>query len=248
MRLFLICVLFSSVMAFPAVAQEEGEDASQGDEPQSDEEILETVPVDEGGTESAPPPEDDDSAISYSGIGLSRVKADFENLKEAVNLDFALGIRIPTVNWISAEIGFSTTISPGENEGPPPGGGLGGGDPCIIPGVPPGCVEGGGGGGGGSQGKFTQSQNDLQMNNIGVFAVLRSPGQFYGLGKAGYRFINTNIEEIQEGDDKSGAAWALGGGYRWGTGLSGVELIYMDYSDDLEYIGFNVAYGFGGLR
>lgn len=238
MRLFLICALFPLMaVAPPAYAQEESEEAAAEDSAaQDDEEILETVPVDEG-TESAPPPEDDDGAVSYSGIGLSRVKADFDNLKEAVNLDFALGIRIPTINFISAEIGFSTTIIPGENEGGQ-GGGFGGGGCGGV--LQPSCPEG-------SQGRVTQTNDDLQMNNIGVFAVVRSPGRFYALGKLGYRYINTNIQEIQEGE-RSGTAYALGGGYRWGTGLSGVELIYMDYSEDLEYIGFNVAYGFGGLR
>jgi hypothetical protein len=79
-----------------------------------------------------------------------------------------------------------------------------------------------------------------------VFAVLRSQGQFYAVGKLGYRFINSSIEEIQEGDDKSGTAYAGGGGYRWGKSLSGVELMYTKYSDQIDYIGFNVAYGFGG--
>ncbi len=257
MRLFLMCALFPlMVMATPAAAQEEAqgdatpEETAPQDTAQNDEEILETVPVDEGGTESEPPPEDDDTAVSYSGIGLSRVSTDFDNLDEAINLDFVLGIRVPTINWISAEINFATTIIPGENKGQPSGGGFGGGgDPCIFPGFPPGCVEGGGGGSGSSsQGKNTRSRNDLQMNNIGVFAVLRSPGKFYGLGKVGYRYVNTSIEEIQEGGDKGGTAYGLGGGYRWGKGLSGVELLYVDYSKDLEYIGFNIAYGFGGLR
>lgn len=233
MRVFLYCALFPLLLALapPAGAQ----DAAA----QSDEEILETVPVDEG-TDSEPPPEDDDGAVSYSGIGLSRVSSEFDNLKEAINLDFVIGIRVPTINWISAEINFSTTIIPGENQGA---------RNCSTTGGSGGVPLLGGGTSGSTScagGTFTRSGNDLQMNNIGVFAVLRSPGQFYAVGKLGYRFINSSIPEIQQGGDRTGTAYGAGGGYRWGRSLSGIEVLYTRYSDQLDYLGFNIAYGFGG--
>lgn len=237
MREFLSCAMLALlvVMAGPAIGQEE---AAPENAAQNDEEILETVPVDEG-TDIEPPPEDDDNAVSYSSVGLTRVSADFDNLKEAINLDFGIGIRVPTINWISAEINFSQTIIPGENTGQPSSG-LGGGGACGGLLQPP-CPSGGG-----SQGNNTRTSDDLGMTNLGVFAVLRSPGQFYAVGKLGYRYINSSIPEIQEGGDKSGTAYGAGIGYRWGKSLSGVEILYTKYSEQLDYLGFNIAYGFGG--
>jgi hypothetical protein len=67
----------------------------------------------------------------------------------------------------------------------------------------------------------------------------------YLVGKYGYRYINCSIDEIRNGDDQYGTAYTFGGGYRWGIGLSGLELAYTKYSSQLDYYGFNVAYGFG---
>lgn len=220
------CALIAAfaLAAGTALAQESG---------QEDTEILEQA-AEKGGTETAPPPEED-VAVTYSGIGLSKVSSKFDNLDDAINLDVALGIRIPTVNWFAAEIALAFTVVPGENKG---------GRSCTT--------TGGGLLGGGSTscegGTFTSSNNDLQMNNVGVFAVVRSPGKYYLVGKYGFRYINSSIEEIQQGDDQSGTAYAGGVGYRWGRGLSGVELIYNRYSSQLDYIGFNIAYGFGGRQ
>jgi hypothetical protein len=211
---------------------------------QDDQSILEeSNRPPEGGTTNAPPPEEE-SSVTYSGIGLSRVQTEFENLEDAVNLDLAIGMRVPAVRWIGAEINLSFTIVPGENTGAPPGV-AGAEGTCFIdnPPTPPGCTPEGQGAA--ATGTYTRSQNDLQMNNVGVFVVLRSPTKFYALGKYGYRYINSSIEEIQQGDDKSGTAYAVGGGWRWGEGLSGVEIAYTKYSDQIDYWGFNIAYGFG---
>jgi hypothetical protein len=169
-------------------------------------------------------------SVTYSGIGLTRVTTDFDNLKSAVNLNFVLGFRVPTFDIFGAEVEIGTTVIPGERKDIPQ------------------CSSGGGPLGGvttqNCPGKYTQSQSDLQMNNIGVFGVLRSPGRFYAMGKYGYRYLNTSIDELSQ--NRSGAAWGLGGGYRWGESLSGVELFYTHFSQDVKYMGFSIAYGFGG--
>ena len=231
------------LLVFPAAAQQdEGgatPDAPQNLEGGGEPKSADTIPVD-GGDES--PPEDDDDAVSYSGIGLTRVSTDFDNLKEAINLGGVIGIRVPTVNWIAAEINIDVTMIPGENTGPRDPG-----TPNVCPPPPtpqpPGCQ-----GTPAQQGTFTQSRNDLQMQNVGVFLVARSPGKYYATGKYGYRFINISIEEIQDGGDQSGSAYGAGVGYRWGKSLSGVELLYTKYSEQLDYLGFNIAYGFGAKR
>lgn len=190
-----------------------------------------------------------DGGVTYSGIGLSRVSTDFDNLSEAINLDGVLGIRVPTIDWVAAEIGVSATVIPGDNDGrtASSGGGLGGGGgggTCVIPGVlPPGCTTGGGGGGGSSStGNFTRSEQDYGVNILSVQLVLKNPGLFYGVGKAGYRYINSNLEEFSE--KASGNAYALGVGYRYNEN-GGVELLYSKYSDLLDGITLSVSYGFG---
>jgi hypothetical protein len=218
-----------ALAAGTALAQEAG---------QEDAEILEQA-AEEGGTETAPPPEED-VAVTYSGIGLSKVSSDFDNLDDAINLDVALGIRIPTVNWFAMEVALAFTVVPGENRGAASCG-VSGGDGGLP-------IIGGGGSGSSSCEEGTRSSNDLQMNNVGVFGVLRSPGKYYLVGKYGFRYITSSIDEIEEGDDQSGTAYAGGVGYRWGRGLSGVELVYNRYSSQLDYIGFNIAYGFGANR
>lgn len=228
----LICACLGSAPALAVHPESEGEEDVQAHDEEAG--IGTETPEDE----EAPREE----SITYSGIGLSRVETPYENLEPATNLDLQLGIRVPAVRWISAEINFSFTIIPGENTNPGGSGGSGlGSCPPLDPFCDPGASDG-------SVPRETRSQNDLQMNNIGVFAVLRSPGRFYAMGKYGYRYVNTSIEEIQESDDKSGDAWAIGGGWRWSKGLSGIELVYCEYSSHLEYYGFNIAYGFGGKR
>lgn len=191
--------------------------------------------VDDGTKEAEEKSEN--SSVTYSGVGLVQAKTKFDNLKPAVNLNASLGFRIPTVEIFAVELEISTTVIPGSNSGPRQCSTIGGGGGGLI-----------GGGSSGSTscppGKFTSSSDDLQMNNIGVFGVLRSPGKFYAMAKYGYRYLNTNIPELQQ--ERSGNAYGFGGGYRWGKSLSGVELAYTKYSKEVTYTGFSISYGFGG--
>lgn len=177
-------------------------------------------------------------AISYGGIGLSRVSADFQNVEDATNLELIVGLRVPYFSWISAEIDGSFTVLPGKNGAgancrtipatpPPP---LGTGQPARTE-----CEAG----------RFTRTTNEFQMSNIGLFGTVRTPGSLFLVGKYGYRLLNTSIPEIQESDDTDGTAWTAGAGFRWNQGLSGLELTYTDYSEDIDYYSLALAYGFG---
>lgn len=174
----------------------------------------------------------ENSSVTFSGIGLTRASSDFNNLKPAINLNASIGFRIPTINIFAVELQISQTVIPGQN---------GGQQQCSSSG---GGLLGGGGSSSCAPGRYTSSQDDLQMNAIGVFAVARSPGRFYGLAQIGYRYLNTNIPELSE--DRSGNAYGAGAGYRYGKSLSGVEINYTRYSKDLNFLGFSIAYGFGG--
>lgn len=190
--------------------------------------------------------EEKDSRL-YVGLGLSRVETVFSNVSPAWNLDISAGTFIPKLTWLSAELDLSFTVNPGNNKGTEVV--SSGGTPCTIPptlldpdGTPDGCDAGAvltpapG---------TTGSQNELQMTNIGAFAVARSPGPVYALGKYGYRYINASLPEIRHGDDQYGTAWTVGAGYRFGRSLSQLEIAFTDYSSQLEYWGVNFAYGFG---
>lgn len=178
-------------------------------------------------------------AVMYTGLGLSRVSTDFDNLDDAVNLDLGLGARLPWFGWLSVEADLSFTVVPGENRGP---------RPCTTTGAtPPSLLDPDGDPGDTTcaPGFFSRSRNDLQMTNVGAFLVARTPGKLYLTGRGGYRFINASIDEIQDGGDRRGMAYSGGLGWRWGEGLTGVELAYTRYSSQLDYLGLNVAYGFG---
>jgi hypothetical protein len=164
---------------------------------------------------------DDEEDVTYTAIGLGRADSGFDNLDQAVNIDLTLGLRVPTIDWISAEIGFATTLIPGEN------------------------TDGGSGGlfGGGSSGNNTSDPDEFAMNSIAVSGVLRSTGRVYLIGKAGYRYVSTSIEELNE--SPSGSLLAGGVGWRWGESLSGVELQYTRLTDDIDQISLGVSYGFG---
>lgn len=189
-----------------------------------------TIPVDTKDEKKSDDRRERNESVTYSGIGLARVSTDFENLKDAVNLNFSIGFRVPTIDWIGAELELSTTVIPGENETTSQQGGSNCGGVLQPP-----CPSG-----------DTQSGNDLQTNSAAVYAVLRSPGKFYGMAKYGYRYLNTSIDELQ--DNRSGSAWGVGAGYRWGSTLSGVELYYTRLTPDVTFMGFALAYGFGGHR
>ncbi len=62
------------------------------------------------------------------------------------------------------------------------------------------------------------------------------------MGKVGYRYLNTNLPELQE--NRSGSAWGAGVGYRWNKKGSYAELGYTKYSEDLDAIGFAISYSY----
>ncbi len=189
--------------------------------------------------------------ITFASIGFERVTTDLDNVGAMVNIDANTGIRIPTIDWIAAELDASVSIIPGKNSNQSSG--ILGKADCVggVPNVPPGCTipgGGGGGGGGGSSSNTPTTQDDLQMFSIGVFLALRSPGRFYASGKVGYRYLGTNIDTADNKlyDKRTGVAWSGGLGWRWGQTLSGVEVMYTDYGAQIRGVGLNIVYGFGG--
>jgi hypothetical protein len=198
--------------------------------------------IDDGSGPAAQDFDENEDSPTYSGASIVRASTEFENLKDAVNLNFVIGFRIPTLRWLAVELDLGSTIIPGENTGQATctesGGGGGGG---LLP------IGGGGGDGGvvcedGS--RFTRSRNDLQMNSAAIYATARSTGQFFVSGKLGYSFVNSSIEELEE--NQSGTAYAGGVGYRWNPkSLSGVEFNYTKVNDEIDFLGLQFNYGFG---
>lgn len=168
--------------------------------------------------------EDDNPAseVTYSGIGIARTSTSFDNVNDAVSLDSVLGFRIPGVNTFGIELNLGFTLIPGETED----GGCGVFDPCDR--------------------NTSSADGDFQALTLGAFGAFRSPGRFYGMGKLGYRYINSNLPELQE--DRSGGAWGAGLGYRYNPRGGFVELAYTRFSDDLNNLGLSFGFGFGGLR
>lgn len=222
----LIVAAALAASAIPAAAQSE------------DEQIMREGSAPVGGTDTPPPESEEeelDEQVFYSGMGITQVETDFSNLEKAVNLEVVLGFRIPTVKWFGIEIDIGQTIIPGENQTTE-----GGGPPvCVsdpIPvidpdGTPNGCVPAGSGG----EQVNTRDRDELQMQALGVSAVVKSTGRFYVLGRYGYRYIATSIDELNE--SRSGTGLGVGVGYRWGKGLSGVELSYKELSENVDQIG-----------
>ena len=208
-----------------------------------DEQILEPEPAPAEpaeGTTSEPPKqsaEDDeiddeelDEKVFYSGFGLERVATEFDNIGEATNLQAVLGFRIPTATWFGLEIDIGQTIIPGTYRDPDPG----------SPGTPTGC----GGpplfnqpcpGTPAENGAFDGAGDEFGMQALGFGLVLKSTGRFYATGRYGYRYIATSNDTINE--KRSGNGFGVGVGYRWGRGLSGVELSYKQLAEDVDSIG-----------
>ncbi|HZP13268.1 MAG TPA: hypothetical protein VFB36_12690 [Nevskiaceae bacterium] len=183
--------------------------------------------------------------IFYTGIYAERVTTGFDGIGAAINLNGVAGARIPTIDWIGAELAIGSTIIPGKNDNP--SGGILGKVDCIggVPNVPPGCtIPGGGGGGGGNSNAPPGSEGDFGMTTIAIQLALRSPGRFYATGKFGYRYLITTFNELD--DKRSGTQWSGGLGWRWGQTLSGVEIMYTDYGAQLHGINVGIVYGFGG--
>ena len=59
--------------------------------------------------------------------------------------------------------------------------------------------------------------------------------------------IIATIDEINE-NERSGAVYSAGLGWRYGRDLGGVELGYSRMLSDIDAIGFTVTYGFGPKR
>lgn len=180
----------------PALAIDDGSDSSRSNRPQ----------------------------FTFSGLTFSRVSTDFENLEEAINLGFGLGVRIPSIEWVGLELDTSISVIPGENLGTTrcrTGSGLGS--------LPADCPN------------DTRSGDELQMQVITLYGALRSPGRFFGVGKLGYRYMNTTIPELEE-DGRSGTAWVLGAGYRYNERGGTVELLYTQISDKMDAIGLSISY------
>lgn len=182
---------------------------------------------------------------TYSALRLTSAQADFDNLDRAVNLGFTLGINIPALSFLAAEIDLSTTLIPGENRGTGSitgGGGGGGGGGFPIDPLDP--LGGGGGeegdGGSASPANNTSDPDDLRLSTVGIFAVGRTPGRYFGSARLGYRFVESSINELNE--NQSGSAWGLGMGYRYGEAGGAVELTYSQYGSDLSYLSLAISY------
>jgi len=173
--------------------------------------------------------EDLDAQVFYSGMGIERVSTDYDNLGDATNLSAILGFRVPTFPWVGIEIDIGQTIIPGEYSDPPagtPGSGTCGGllqPPCS--------------GSEAEAGKYAPDGDgqEFGMQALGIGLAFKSRGKFYVTGKYAYRYIATSNDTINE--DRSGNGLAAGVGYRWGRGLSGVELGYKELARNVDSIG-----------
>lgn len=167
-----------------------------------------------------------DEQVFYSGLGVSRAETEFFNIGEAINLEGVMGFRIPTLPWFGLELDIVQTIIPGENNPVAPGTPTSNCSPADeLLGL---CTSGGGE-------PASRDGDDFAMQALGISAAFKSPGRFYVTGKYGYRYIATSIQELDE--DRSSNGFALGVGYRWGRGHSGVELVYKELAEDVDSIG-----------
>lgn len=184
-----------------------------------------------GGTDTGAPPVESELSTTYSSIGLQKmhVKASGVDVKDPVNLDFTMiGFRIPPAPWFAVELNLGFTMIPGQvnssSSGSP--------GTCTDPlGIFCGSSSGG-----------SNGQNDLSLTTAGVFAVFRSTGSWFGMGKVGYRYINSSIDGFPE--NRSGNAYGAGVGYRWNKKGSYAEIGYTHYSSEISAIGFSVSYSY----
>lgn len=226
----LFAVLALLAFAAPASAQSEDEQILQQDPAAKDAESQDE-PADSGKQHPKDEELDDedlDEQVFYSGLGIDRVSTDFANLGEATNLQAVLGFRIPTVPWVGLEIDLGQTLIPGDYRDPDPGSpatpsGCGPllTDPC--PGTPA------------ENGAFDPEGDEFAMQALGLSLALKSTGRFYVMGRYGYRYLATSNEALNE--DRSSKGFGAGLGYRWGRGLSGVELTYKELAEHVESIG-----------
>lgn len=172
------------------------------------------------------------SSATYTGVGGSQVKADFDNLGKAYNLDAIGGYHItPALPWgrISAELNLGVTVSPGKNSGG--SGGLTGGGGGLL----------GGGGGSAASGNTTAGDDDLQTFVLSIQAIYRTPGRLYGMGTVGYGLTNTSIQEIED-HGRTSASFGGGVGFKFGENTAAVELLFTRVSEDLQTLGIRFIY------
>jgi hypothetical protein len=174
------------------------------------------------------------SSATYTGVGVSQLDSDFQNLGKGYNLDAIGGYWItPELGWgrVAAELNLSVTVAPGKNAGQPqsdnssPGGLFGGGTSTTTT----------------SSGKTTSSSNDLSVYALALQAVYHTPGRIYGIGTVGFGLTNTSIQEIQ---DKGSTHVLFGGGvgFRFGANTAAVEVLYTKINQDLQTIGLRLSY------
>ena len=175
------------------------------------------------------------SSATYTGVGGSQLKSDFDNLGKAYNLDAIGGYNIvPAQPWgrISAELNLSVTVSPGKNDGSG-GGTVGGGNGGLL--------GGGNGGGTSATGNNTATSDDLQTFIFSLQGVYRTPGRVYAIGSVGFGLINTSIPEIED-HGRTGFNFGGGVGFKFGEETAGVEVLYTRVSEDLQTIGLRFVY------
>lgn len=203
------------------------------------------------GTKEAPPADDiSEGSITYSGVGLSRVSVDDHQVDSntrlifdgAISLNAVLGFRIPTLPSFGVELEIAGGVFPAEVKIEQCRTVIGGGGGVLGPIL---------GGGGNSSTTCDQSDGgDFATTTAGVYAVYRSPGRWYGMGKIGYRYADVSFSDFEVEDfpvERTGTAYAAGFGYRWSPRKhNGAELFYNKTSDEISYYGFNFSYGFGG--
>lgn len=98
-----------------------------------------------------------------------------------------------------------------------------------------------------SSGDVSGSSQHFSLQHGAVFGVLRSPGIVYGMGRIGYQYMNTGLNQL---DGKhSGMAWSAGAGWRFRPkSAAGAELLYTHVSNDVHYWGLRLNYGFGASK
>lgn len=98
-----------------------------------------------------------------------------------------------------------------------------------------------------SSGNVSGSNRHFSLQHGAVFGVLRSPGIVYGLGRIGYQYMNTGLDELN--GKHSGMAWSAGAGWRINhKSAVGAELLYTHVSNDVHYWGLRLNYGFGASK
>ena len=96
-------------------------------------------------------------------------------------------------------------------------------NPCTTPAQP------------GEKGAPDGDGQEFGMQALGIGLAFKSMGKFYVTGKYAYRYIATSNDTVNE--DRTGNGLGFGVGYRWGRGLSGVEIGYKELAKDVESIG-----------